>query len=238
MTSLSTSHDAQDRRLEPAAAQHPRFDAFVSYSHTADGKLGPSLRDGLHDFNRPWLRPRQLRVFCDTRSLSSSPDLWKSIVEALDSSAHLILLASPESARAPWVRREVGHWVSAGRPPPLIILTGGMITWDAGARDFDWVETTALPEELRGVFSAGPAWIDVRSMSVRAGEMGSSRDPVFVDAVASIASVLQGRPKDELIGEDIANHRRALRFRRLTWSALVMLTVVALVLAGLAVGQR
>jgi hypothetical protein len=31
-----------------------RYDAFISYSHAADGKLAPNLRNGLLRFATPW----------------------------------------------------------------------------------------------------------------------------------------------------------------------------------------
>ena len=36
----------------------PRLDAFISYSHVADGDLAPALRRGLHQLGKPWYRTR------------------------------------------------------------------------------------------------------------------------------------------------------------------------------------
>ena len=41
------------------------YDAFLSYSHAADGKLAPSLQSGLQQFAKPWNRLRAIRVFRD-----------------------------------------------------------------------------------------------------------------------------------------------------------------------------
>ena len=86
------------------------YDGFISYSHAVDGRLAPALQRGLHRFAKPWYRLRALRVFRDETSLSATPELWPSIVEALDGSRWLILLASPEAAESPWVNDEVAHW--------------------------------------------------------------------------------------------------------------------------------
>ena len=50
---------------EPAAQQPSarderavRYDAFISYSHAADGKLAPNLQDALQRFAKPWYRRR------------------------------------------------------------------------------------------------------------------------------------------------------------------------------------
>src|SRR6516225_7675601 len=79
----------------------PRYDAFVSYSHAADGALAPALRNGLQRFATPWrvfrlINPvRSVRVFQDQASLSANPKLWPTIKDALASADWFILLASP-----------------------------------------------------------------------------------------------------------------------------------------------
>src|SRR5688572_31157284 len=83
-----------------------RYDAFVSYSHAADGKLAPALQAALHRFAKPWYRRRALRVFRDETSLSASPALWPSIEAALAASRYFVLLASPAAAQSRWVGQE------------------------------------------------------------------------------------------------------------------------------------
>src|SRR5688500_13326844 len=62
---------------EPAAAAFV-YNAFISYSHAADGALAPALRDGLQRFATPWRvfrwsNPvRLIRVFQDQASLSAN----------------------------------------------------------------------------------------------------------------------------------------------------------------------
>ena len=74
------------------------YDAFISYSHAADGHTAPALRRGLQDFARPWYRRRTMRVFLDQTSLALNPQLWSTILTVLERSRTLILLACPESA--------------------------------------------------------------------------------------------------------------------------------------------
>lgn len=212
-----------------------KYDAFISYNHAADGRLGPAVRDGLHMFARPWYRLRALRVFCDLRSISATDGLWPAVQEVLDGSRCLILLASPESARSVWVQREVARWQQVQpRRPILIGRTGGEIVWDHAAGDFDWARTTALPASLRDWFTDEPLWIDLST----ARQAESLDDPVFRDAIATLAATLHGRSKDDLLGEDVRQHRRARRFRRMSWAGLSVLTVLALVAAIVAFGQR
>ena len=89
------------------------YDAFISYSHAADGQLAPALQSTVQRYAKPWYRRRALRVFRDDTGLSANPHLWTSIVEALDGSRWFILLSSPDAARSEWVGREIAHWVKA-----------------------------------------------------------------------------------------------------------------------------
>jgi len=86
------------------------YDAFISYSHAADGRLAPAVQTGLQRLARPWYRRWALRVFRDDTGLSVDPQLWGSIARALDESAWFLLMASPEAAASPWVNREIEYW--------------------------------------------------------------------------------------------------------------------------------
>ncbi|MFE7506233.1 TIR domain-containing protein [Promicromonospora sp. NPDC057488] len=211
------------------------YDAFVSYSHDADGPVGPALRDALHLFARPWNRLRALRVFCDRRALDPADGLWTTIRRALDTSRFLILVASPGAASSRWVRREVEQWRSmTPRRPVLLVRTGGQIVWDDVAGDFDWDRTTALPHALSGWFTEEPQWVDLEVPPERL----SLRDPVFQDAVATLAAPLHGRGKDDLLGVDVAQHRRSQGFRRAMWAGLSLVAVLAVAAAAWALTER
>ncbi|MGD9359086.1 MAG: TIR domain-containing protein [Desulfobacterales bacterium] len=214
-----------------------RYDAFVSYSHSVDDRLARSLQQGLHRFAKTLWQIRALRVFRDTSNLAASPGLWSSIQEALTASEYFILLASPESADSNWVVKEIDFWCH-NRPSDniIIVLTGGEIVWDGAAGDFDWELTTSLPECLRGVFSEEPLWIDLRWARTEADV--SLRNPLFREVVADLATPLHGRAKDELIGEDIRQHRRNILIRNSVAVGLLTLSVIASVAAYLAVQQR
>jgi WD40 repeat protein len=230
----------------PAAADSGagRYDAFLSYSHAADGKLAPALQLGLHRFARPWNRPRALRTFRDATNLAATPELWPTIERAMDSSQHFILLASPLAAASVWVQREVEWWLakaarqgSRHRTAGLfLVLTEGEIRWDHSARDFDWAQTTALPECLRRQFSDEPLWVDLRW--ARASESLSLRHPRFREAVADLAAPLHGRAKDELIGEDVRQQKRTQRAVRTVIAVLSALMILAAALALVANQQR
>jgi WD40 repeat protein len=213
------------------------YHAFMSYSHAADGKLAPALQSGLHRFAKPWYRLRALHIFRDKTTLAVTPSLWGAIQAALDQSAHFILLASPEAAASIWVQREIEYWLK--RNPSermLIVLTSGAIVWDRACCAFDPSGTTALPETLMRTFPEEPLYLDLRWAHERTHL--SLSHPGFRDAVADLAATLHGRAKDEIVGEDVRQHRRTLR---IAWSAvatLVILTLVSVIAALLAYQQR
>jgi hypothetical protein len=183
-----------------------RYDAFLSYSHAADGRLAPALQHALHRFARPWNRMRALRVFRDTTSLAATPELWPAIVAALGQSSHFLLLASPQAAASKWVQREVKWWF-ANRPADklFVLLTAGTIAWDENTRDFDWKFTTALPDLVRGKFQSEPLYVDLTWADDQ--DHLSLQNTRFRQAILDIAAPLHGKDKDQLDGEDVRQFR-------------------------------
>lgn len=223
--------------VQGPAVGRPQFDAFMSYSHAVDGRLAPALQQGVQTLGKPWHRRRVLHVFRDQTSLSASPGLWPDIERALAMSRFFILLASPEAADSSWVRKEVLWWREHRASERLLIaVTDGSLAWDSERDDFDGEASSALPGVLRGCFAREPLWVDLRW--ARAERQVSSRDPRFRDCIADLAAPLHGCPKDELIGEDIRNHRRAIRLARGAGATLALITAAAIVAAILAIGQR
>jgi WD40 repeat protein len=220
---------ARKRALQPGSGRI--FNAFISYSHAVDNQLAPALQRGLQRFAKPWYQRQALRVFRDEENLSANPGLWSSIQAALDAAEFFILLASPESAKSSWVDREVTYWC-AHKPEHnlLIAVTGGTLVWDEEARDFDWELTTALPPSLRGRFSEEPRYIDLRW--ARTERQVSLRHPLFRDRVADLAATLHHQSKDDLVGEEIRQHRRTVRLARSITALLTILTILA---GGLAI---
>ena len=75
----STNADLPTRKGTLSFTDHYTYEAFISYSHAADGRLAPTLQTGLHRFAKPWYRLRAMRVFRDETTLATSPELWPSI---------------------------------------------------------------------------------------------------------------------------------------------------------------
>ena len=228
-----------------------RYKAFISYSHAADGHFAPALQSALHKFAKPYYKLRALQVFRDQTDLSANPSLWPVIQKALDESEYFLLLASPKAAQSKWVRRELDYWLSIHKGAVtnlIIILTEGNLSWDSEAGDFDWDITDALPSDLdwdgkataphslKKRFTDEPLYIDQRW--VRTEKDLSLRNPRFLDQLATVASTLHGRPKSEMIGEDVTEHKRYRRARTIVGLLLLIFAVVAGVFAVYANMQK
>jgi WD40 repeat protein len=187
------------------------YNAFISYSHTADGTLAAALQSALHSFAKPWYKLRALHIFRDQTNLAVNPALWSSIRDALDQSLFFILLASSEAANSPWVAKEAEYWIGKNGPSHvLIVLTGGTLTWDHSSASFASEHTTALPASLLRSFPEEPLFLDLRWARDGAAPL-RLREPRFHEAILQLAATLHNRPKDELDGADIRN-RRHTRF--------------------------
>lgn len=212
------------------------YDAFISYSHEADGMLAPAVQRGLVRFAKPWFRRRALAVFRDETALSTNPDLWKSIETTLDDTRWFVLLASPAAASSQWVNREVEHWLDVhGADSVLPVVTDGDWEWDPDIGDFR-EGSSSVPSALRGVFAAEPRQLDLRW--ARRDTDLDLRDARFRDAIADLAAPMHGRPKDDLAGEDVRQHRRTIRVAWTAGATLAVLLVAALIATGIALQQR
>lgn len=201
------------------------YDAFISYSHTADGTLAAALQSALHSFAKPWYKRRALHLFRDQTNLAVNPALWSSIREALDQSLFFILLASPEAAASPWVEMEAEYWIGKNGPSHvLIVLTGGTLEWDHSSASFTSEHTTALPANLLRAFPEEPLFLDLRWARAAAAPL-RLREPRFHEAVLQLAATLHNRPKDELDGADIRNQRHT---RMLAASGLIAILLASL----------
>ncbi|MGD9705070.1 MAG: TIR domain-containing protein [Acidimicrobiia bacterium] len=210
-------------------------DAFISYSHGADGELAPALERGMERLARPWYRVRALSVFRDQSDLALTPHLWETIRETLDGSRYLVVLLSPESSTSKWVNQELTHWCSTrGTDQLLLVLTGGELAWDEAIGDFS-LASTAVPSALRGQYRGEPLYEDLRW--ARTASDVTLRNPAFRGAVARLASPIHGMPPDDLEGEDVRLRRRARRLARAGVVALGVLTATATVASVVAVQQ-
>lgn len=234
---IGGQQDVADAGGSASAQASRRYDAFVSYSHETDAVLAPVLQTGLEKFAKPWNRARALRIFRDNSTLSAEPALWPSIERALSQSEWFVLIASEAAAKSPWVDREVEWWVRNRSPDRLlIVVTQGVVKWDEHANDFDWVESTALPPSLHGVFGAEPRWVDA-GWSAQTDDL-SPVDPRLQDVIADISARIRGVPKDDLVGAAVREHRRTRRIVRGVQVGLGTLLLVSIAATVFALIQR
>lgn len=226
-----SSHDLVSLPDDQARPGARTYAAFVSYAREADAGLAELLRYEIQRFARPWYRRQARRVFLDQASLGASA-LRPALREALDRSGFLILCVSPEARLSRWVREEVEYWQST-KPPGrvLFIVTKAA---DGTAHPLSLSELTALtPEALSDELQRDePRYVDLRWSE---GGRPDRNDPRLRDAIADLVAALDGMSKDDLVGEDIRQHRR----QRTVLSLGVVALALALVMAtGLAVLAR
>ncbi len=213
------------------------FDAFLSYSRRASSGLAVDLQGAVERFAKPWYSLRAVRIFRDDASMSANVALWSTIEQALSQAEWFVLLASPGAAESAYVAKEVEWWrthKSADRV--LIVLEEGAdIFWDDAANDFDWERTESLPRALSGAFAEEPRWIDLRWFE--ADDSLGRTDPRWTERVADVAAAVRFAERDQLIGENVREHRKLRLLRRAAITALVVLLVLSLVAAFLAIGQ-
>jgi WD40 repeat protein len=165
-----------------------------------------------------------------------SPELWSSIVRALDDSRYLIVLANPGSAQSTWVNREIEHWLSTKPIATVLpVLTGGGWAWDEERRAFSAEGSDAVPPALAAAFTEEPRHLDLRW--AHDDPPFDARSPRFRLALAELAAPMRGMSKDELMGEDLRQHRRTMRLAVTVASILVALLVAAVVASFVAVGN-
>ena len=208
------------------------YDGFISYRHSPKQTLIVSaIQAALHKFAKPFWKLRALRLYRDESNLSARPDLWGEIVEALDRSKYLLLVASPEAVESKWVKRETEHWLERrGERNLIILLTDGEIAWDDATQRFNEDRTSAIPSPLLANLKTEPLYVDLRWAGKPDAQLEMS-NPQFVDAVATIAAELHGKSKDELAGIDVREHRR-WRWVRNTGVTVISLLAVGMTIAA------
>lgn len=203
------------------------YNAFISYSHAADGRLAPALQLALEKFAKPWYKVRNLDVFRDEASLSVTPHLWGNIQQALDQSEYLIYMASPVSAASKWVTKEIEYWLEH-KPLEklLIVLTDGSLLWDDTANTFLDPANNSLPDVLDKKFLEEPFYIDLRSLKTE--EDLSLNNSIFKKEVLKLAAQLHGKVPKDMASDEVLAHQKMMRVRNAAIGLLTVLLVTAL----------
>lgn len=206
-----------------------KYDAFISYSHSADLEFGSRLQRGLQTLAKAWYQRQVIKVYRDQTDLAATPELLATILRELDRSRFLILMASPEAARSTWVHREIDHWLETRSSSTILIaVTSGGIHWDEQRNDFDWQETSALPKRLEAVYRTEPLWVDLRW--ARSAKNLVRSNPDFLRAVAQLSAPIRDKDVRVLFDEHSREHRRTLRHAWSAAVALLFLLIISVVL--------
>jgi tetratricopeptide (TPR) repeat protein len=223
----------QQRRLRQGCSMVV-YDAFISYSHAKDRMVATRLQRLMQRLGKPWYVRRAMRVFRDDTSLSATPHLWPSIEEALKASRFFVLIASSEAAASRWVFQETEYWIEHKSADTLLLaLSAGELSWDKAANDFVWSGSTPLPQSLKGRFASEPKWVDLRAF--RDATHGSTEELL---AAADLAAAIRGIPKEDLLSEEVRQHRRAMMLSGFAAACLFVLAVAATWQWREAVAQR
>lgn len=196
-----------------------KYNAFISYSHSADSHFAPQLQRALEKFAKPWYKRRNLNIFRDESDLSATPHLWSNIVKAMDNAEYFIYLASPKAAASVWVSKEIEHWLkSHPLDSLLVVLTEGHIPWDYDKGSFKNVEKNSFPVVLEEEFKEEPFYVDMRDSKAR--EEVTLKHPIFKNRILKLAAQLHGMAPKDLAGEEVKQHRKMLRIRNWAISLL------------------
>lgn len=195
------------------------YDAFISYRHEEfDSKVAAYIHKGLEAFrvpralNRDGMRYSIKRVFRDQEELPTSPDLSRSIADALANSRYLIVVCSPSTPVSKWVEKEVEYFIKEGRTDRIILV------------HMDGELENSIPHPLRNVDLAGIPIIDIRSSNTKQS-LG-----ILKYEIAGIAAVVLGLSKDEL---SKALHTRSI-VRAVSSSLVIIMVLVVYSINGYA----
>lgn len=213
-----------------------RFKAFISYKHETSTRFAEVLEGALKSYAKPLLR-RPSRIFRDEKHLAPGVDLPRLIADALDASELLILLASPEAAQSTWVRDEIDRWcrVLDRSQRMIVVLLGGTIALEAETKAVDWSLTNALPLILREHLSTIPLYIDMRDVDPSKLTLDN---PAFKKAVNGIVARFRNIDPNEMLGEEMRQHRRNVWLRNATVATVTVFAIAAGVAAYIANGER
>ena len=183
------------------------YNAFISYSHSADDKFASSLQKALQKFAKPWYKKRSLEIFRDESSLAVSPHLWENITKALDKSEYLILLGSTDSQNSYWVNEEVKYWLEHKSIETILIgLTEGEMVWDMKNNCFLDPNNNSLPPALDHQFTSEPFYIDLRQSKTE--EDISLENPIFKKEVLKLAAQLHHKSPNDLASKEVTINRK------------------------------
>lgn len=197
-----------------------RYVAFLSYSHSNRAET-EWLHRALERYHIPKklvgrktdkgiVPARLIPIFRDRDELSASADLGKALHGALENSGHLIVIASPASARSTYVQEEIRYFKSIHGEQRVfaLIVDGEPYASTMPGRE----EEEAFPLSLRYRVDAEGQLSDIPAEPI-AADIRKGKDGRRL-ALMKLAAGITGVRLDDLVQREA--QRRA---RRLTWIA-------------------
>ena len=206
-----------------------KYRAFISYSH-ADRAWGDWLHRALESYRIPKrltgvqgregpVPAKLFPIFRDREELASSPNLSDQIRQALEQSAYLVIICSPNSARSRWVNEEILAFKRLGREHRILAL---IAEGEANAAD---PSRECFPQALKFKLGADGELTEIRTEPVAADarEQGDGRDNAKLKLIAG----LLGIEFDALKQRELEVARRRTRVAYGIAAAMLLLAVVA-----------
>ena len=186
-----------------------RYRAFLSYSHT-DNAAAHRLHRVLERYRVPRglvgtagldgpIPANLFPIFRDREELAATASLSDTLRDALDQSAHLVVLCSPAAAGSRWVNEEVASFKRSGRASRIHAI----IVADSPSGDLD----TCFPPALVAVLDeAGAVRSDIREEPI-AADLRPGGDP-REDAHLKVIAAVLGLSFNDLRQREILAARR------------------------------
>src|SRR5690242_14483079 len=207
-----------------------RYKAFISYSHR-DKQWADWLHKSLESYRVPkrlvgtagrdGVVPAKLfPIFRDREELSSSSDLNDQIKVALEQSAYLVLICSPNSAHSHWVNEEILAFKRRGREHRILAL---IVDGEPGAADKTGTDAALECFPLALKYKLGPngdpSAVRAEPIAADARREGDGKENARLKLVAGLLGV----------GFDTLKQRElaARRARARVWATAVAMVAVA-----------
>ncbi len=209
-----------------------KYHAFISYSHL-DKAYVSIIQKSLESLGLPFYKKwkHDLKFFRDERKIPLSDCLTNEILEGLEESKYLIVIASENSASSKWVKEEIENWHKLNMNNEgfimnfNIILIDDSIEWDDKNKDFNKLKTTALPTFENKLFKSLPIWANLQKYC-KNGKVNTNNEN-YEWELAKVKGFLLNKRPDEII-DDISAAKNLFRtFLGIVISVLLFLIAFA-----------
>jgi len=207
-----------------------KYKAFISYKHEVSSTHAQKIESALKSYAKPLYQP-PIKIFRDEVHLVPGNDLPASIREAMNESEYMLLLASKEAAESQWVQDEIDTWCGDLKRTEnlIIVLTKDNIEInnEGQLEKIDWDRTNALPVNLRKYITQMPLYSDLRWAKNEDDFNLNNTD--FKNVINRITARFRGIDPNDMLGEEVLQHKRNLRIRNTAISILTILLLISVI---------